>query len=339
MSLPAPDGPDLPARVLNAVPPASGATVMGTGIVSIGLLLDGQATLSLILLIIDAGLWIALVELLPARALSDWSRFRIDLRSPTALTSIAGTGVLGTRLTLAGWTGPAAALLVAAVVIWLGLVPYVLRHWQTPTIGASFILTVATESLALVASALALATRHRWLLYASLVPFGLGLGAYLAVLIRFDFGQLRVGRGDHWVTGGALAISTVTVGRITLAARHLHVLNGAHAILADLSLGLWAATMAWLPFLLVAEITHPRLTYNVRRWSTVFPVGMYAACSFIVGELTQTPAITDFARVWVWVSLAVWLVVFAAMTGRARELTGPRGRKVRRGPRSDAGGA
>jgi hypothetical protein len=44
---------------------------------------------------------------------------------------------------------------------------------------------------------------------------------------------------------------------------------------------------------------------------------MYAACSFVVGPLTGTTGITDFARVWVWVALAVWLVVFAAMLRRA----------------------
>lgn len=315
-----PSGPDLPARLLNAIPPASGATVMGTGIDSVGLLLDGHRILSLILLAIDAALWVALVELLPARALSDWSRFRVDLRSPAALTSIAGTGVLGTRLTLAGWSGAGAGLLVIALLAWIALVPYVLRHWQMPTIGASFILTVCTESLALLAAALALAMRESWLLYASLVPFALGLLFYVAVVVRFDFRQLLIGRGDHWVTGGALAISTVTAGRITVAADHLRLLTGAHTALVDLSLGLWAATMVWLPVLLVAEAIRPRLSYTVRRWSTVFPVGMYAACSFVVGELSQTPAIRDFARVWVWVALAVWAVVFGGMVRRAPAL-------------------
>jgi Voltage-dependent anion channel len=333
VSSPAPDGPDLPARVLNAVPPASGAAVMGTGIVSIGLLLDGDATLSLILLIIDAGLWIALVELLPARALSDWTRFRVDLRSPTALTSIAGTGVLGTRLTLAGWTGTGAALLIIAVIIWIGLVPYVLRHWEMPTTGASFILTVATQSLALLAAALALAAHDPWLLYASLVPFGLGLVFYLVVLARFDFRQLLVGRGDHWVTGGALAISTVTAGRITAAADHLHLVAGAHAALRDLSLALWVATIVWLPFLVAAEAIRPRLSYNVRRWSTVFPVGMYAACSFVIGAVTDTPGITDFARVWVWVAFVVWLVVFGAMLSLGPRLVRGEPSPVRRSNR------
>ena len=37
-------------------------------------------------------------------------------------------------------------------------------------------------------------------------------------------------------------------------------------------------TILWLPVLLLAEILRPRLHYDVRRWSTVFPVGTYGAC-------------------------------------------------------------
>ena len=307
-------------RLLDAIPPASGAVVMGTGIVSIALLLDGRHVLSVILLVLDALLWVALALLLPARAASDLARFKIDVRHPAALTSIAGTAVLGTRLSVAGWGWAGAALLVIASSIWVGLAPYVLAHWQTPTIGASFILTVATESLALLAATLAFSERTAWLLYAALAPFALGLVFYAFVLVRFQLRQLAVGTGDHWVTGGALAISTLTAGRIALAARHIDVLSGAHGALRAIALVLWGLTILWLPVLVAAEALRPRLHYNVRRWSTVFPVGMYAACSFVVGELNRTPAITDFARIWVWVALAVWLVVFAAMVGRSRQL-------------------
>ena len=47
---------------------------------------------------------------------------------------------------------------------------------------------------------------------------------------------------------------------------------------------------------------------------------MYAACSFVVGTVTGTRGITDFARVWVWVGAAVWTVVFAAMLRRGPAL-------------------
>ena len=292
---------------------------MGTGIVSIALLLDHQRTLSTILLALDAVTWVVLAGLLPARALADRGRFRADARQPAALTGIAASAVLGTRLTLLGWDWAGAALLLVAVTTWLGLVPQVLGYWQVPTIGAPFILTVATESLALLGRRSPSAS----------VPTGcctppgaviLGLALYAFVLSRFQLRQISVGIGDHWVTGGALAISTVAAGRIALASQHTGALSGALGALKTIALVLWCLTMAWLPVLVAAEILRPRLCYNVRRSSTVFPVGMYAACSFVVGPLTHARGITDFGRVWVWVALAVWLVVFGAMLRRAPAL-------------------
>jgi tellurite resistance protein TehA-like permease len=76
-------------------------------------------------------------------------------------------------------------------------------------------------------------------------------------------------------------------------------------------------TMLWLPVLLLAEALRPRLRYDVRRWSTVFPVGMYAACSFAVGQAARASATTSFTSVWVWVAVAVWAAVLAAIIRRA----------------------
>ena len=83
---------------------------------------------------------------------------------------------------------------------------------------------------------------------------------------------------------------------------------------------LWALTIAWLPVLLAVEALRPRQGYDVRRWSTVFPVGMYAPCSFVVGAAVHATGITDFARVWVWAAVAQWLLVFAAMLRRGLKL-------------------
>ena len=58
---------DVLERILAAVPPASGAVVMGTGIVSIALSLDGTETLSRVLLAARRRVWVALGLLLPAR--------------------------------------------------------------------------------------------------------------------------------------------------------------------------------------------------------------------------------------------------------------------------------
>jgi tellurite resistance protein TehA-like permease len=307
-------------RILDAIPPASGAVVMGTGIVSIALSLDGHETISRVLLVLDAVIWVALTVLLPARAARDHERFRADVRTPAALTSVAGTAVLGTRLTVLGWDWAGVALLVTALLLWAALLAPVLAHWRTPTVGASLVLTVSTESLAVLAATLAIRDQAHWLLVAAIAPFGLGVAFYVFVISRFDLRQLAVGRGDHWITGGALAISTLAAGRITLAAKSLHQLVGATGTLKAVSLALWALTIAWLPALLAAEALHPRLSYDARRWSTVFPVGMYAACSFLVGAAVNAPAISDFARVWVWAGVAVWLVVFVAMLRRGLQL-------------------
>jgi hypothetical protein len=307
-------------RIIDEIPPASGAVVMGTGIVSIGLSLDGRETLSRILLVIAGLAWIGLALLLASRVVADRQRIRREASSPAALAGVAGTAVLGTRLTLLGWSWAGITLLAIALGIWLMLLVPVLSHWVTPTTGVSLLLTVSTESLAVLAATLAAAEHTRWLLDAALAPFLLGLCFYVFVISRFDFRQLLVGRGDQWITGGALAISTLAAGRITLGAKSLHALAGAGGTLEVTALVLWGLTIAWLPVLLISEALRPRLHYDGRRWSTVFPVGMYAACSFVVGVAAGAPGITDFARVWVWVGVAVWLATFAGMVLRGLQL-------------------
>ena len=253
-------------RTLDAIPPASGAVVMGTGVVSIALSLDGHETISRVLLVLDAVIWVALAVLLPARAARDHERFRADVRTPAALTSVAGTAVLGTRLTVLGWDWAGVALLVIAFLLWAALLAPVLAHWRTPTVGASLVLTVSTESLAVLAATLAIADQAHWLLVAAIAPFGLGLAFYVFVIARFDLRQLAIGHGDHWITGGALAISTLAAGKITTGAKALAVLGGASGTLKSVSLGLWALTMLWLPVLLLAEALRPRPGYDLRRW-------------------------------------------------------------------------
>lgn len=307
-------------QILAAIPPASGAVVMSSGIVSVGLSLDGRETLSRILLAVTVLVWVVLGLLLAGRVAYDRERVRREARSPASLTGVAGTAVLGTRLTLLGWSWAGIALLVVALAFWLVLLTPVLANWATPTVGVSLVLTVCTESLAVLSGGIAQHEHEAWLLHAALAPLLLGLAFYVFVIARFDLRQVTAGRGDHWITGGALAISTLAAGRITLAGSAIHALGGIHQTLKVGSVVLWALTMAWLPVLVVAEVARPRLGYDVRRWGTVFPVGMYAACSFLVGAAAGAPGITDFARVWVWAGLAVWVVVAAATLRRGRQL-------------------
>lgn len=290
---------------------------MGTGIVSIALALDHEKLLSAILLVIAGLSWLALAAALGLRALHDRAGLRDDARRPGALTGVAASAVLGARFGGLGWDWVAAALLVIASVMWLALIGPVLRGVRRPTAGVAFMTAVSTESLSVLTAVLAVGERASWLLAAACVTFVLGLVLYLVVLARFDFRELATGRGDHWITGGALAIATLAMTRIVLAAHALHELRTLVPALKTICLGLWSAAAVWLLALLLVELWRPRLGYDLRRWATVFPVGMYAASSFDAGAVAGVGAISSFARVWVWVALVVWAVVFV---GLARNL-------------------
>jgi tellurite resistance protein TehA-like permease len=310
---------------------------MGTGIVSIALSLDGLQVFSRILLGAAAIAWAVLALVVSLSVFRQPDRVRRDASTPAALTGVAATAVLGAHVATFGWTWVAVASLGVAVALWCALLAPVLVHWSTPTAGVSLMLAVATESLAVLSATIARGQHQPWLLDTTLAPFVLGLGFYVFIMVRFDRRELVRGRGDHWVTGGALAISALAAGDITLAAGPLRALEGVHTELKLVTLLLWAAAVAWLPVLVGGELLRPRLVYDVRRWSTVFPIGMYATCSFIVGKTAAAPAITDFARFWTWAGVGVWIMVTAATVRRGlqvvrRDPIGVSGRPRRAGP-------
>jgi tellurite resistance protein TehA-like permease len=82
------------------------------------------------------------------------------------------------------------------------------------------------------------------------------------------------------------------------------------------SVVVWVFAILWLAVLLVAELISPRIHYEDLRWSTVFPVGMYAAASFAVARVAKLPAVHSFATVWTWVAVAVWLLVAGGLARR-----------------------
>jgi tellurite resistance protein TehA-like permease len=189
----------------------------------------------------------------------------------------------------------------------------VLRHWTTPTVGVSFIIGVATDGVALLSATLAVPYHARWLLTVAIFLLLLGLAFYVFTLSRFDLRQLLNGHGDHWIAGGALAISALCAGAITGAIRALGLFDQLHGVFRIGTLVLWCLAMAWQIPLFITEAVRPRLTYDVRRWATVFPFGMYAACSFTTGQVTGITGITTFGRVWTWVAFAITLLVFAGL--------------------------
>jgi tellurite resistance protein TehA-like permease len=304
-------------RLSEVVPPASWTIVMASGVVAIDLYDVHLPVLSMITFGFAAAVWLLLAVVLGVPLVLRHGRFRRLAGSPVSLAAVAATAVLGTGLALYDYRAAAAVLLAMAAAGWALLVVPVLRHWTTPTTGISFVLGVATDGVALLSATLAIAFRAGWLLDAALLLLLLGLAFYAFTATRFDLRQLTNGHGDHWIAGGALAISALCAAVITEAADALGRFDQQRPVLTTGTLVLWCLAMAWLLPLVVAEAIRPRLRYDVRRWATVFPLGMYPACSFAVGKVTGIAGIITFAQAGTWVGVAALLL---ALVGLARSL-------------------
>ncbi|MFE5805560.1 tellurite resistance/C4-dicarboxylate transporter family protein [Streptomyces sp. NPDC056491] len=292
------------------LPPAAGAAVMATGIISVGLHLTGYEVVSLAALAVAGALWLVLAADFTFRLLGDRGRFRAEADTPAALTAVAATAVIGARLSVQGWQTAAAVLLVLATVLWPGLLLNVVRHWEQRMPGAAFLGCVATQGLSVLAASLATAEHVDWLARGALAAFCLGLLLYLASLFRFDLREVVGGAGDHWVAGGALSISALAGSKLTASP----VWTGsAHAALRTVTLALLALSLVWYVVLLAAELSHPRPRYDIRRWATVFPLGMTATACLSVADPAGIPWLRPLGEVLLWVSVGAWLLTFAAL--------------------------
>jgi tellurite resistance protein TehA-like permease len=290
---------------------------MATGIVSIALSLDGEATLSDVWLAATVLSWIVVVALVIGRALADRAWLRSAMRSPASLTAVAATAVLGSLVQGAGLHATALAMLVLAAAICASLTGPIAREWPLPRSGTSFMVTVSLEALAGLAALVAAAGEVTWLVYPALALAALGLVLYLVVCTRFDPRELLRGLGDQWIAGGALAISALTAALISRAASRIPPLHALARPLGDVGAAIWIVSTVWLVALLASELTARRLSYRLRRWSTLFPVGMYAASGFEVARTSSLDFSGSFAQGWVWVAVALWLVLGAGLARHA----------------------
>ncbi|MGW2043906.1 tellurite resistance/C4-dicarboxylate transporter family protein [Streptomyces sp. NPDC001858] len=294
--------------------PAAGAAVMATGILSIGLQQTDYETLSRVALALAGAAWVALAADFVLRLLRERARWLAEAGTPAALTAVAATAVLGTRVSLLGRQTLAAALLALAAVLWPVLLATVVRRWRRRMPGAVFLACVATQGLALLGAVLAKAESVAWLAHTALVLFWLGLVLYGVALALFDLRQVAEGAGDQWVAGGALAISALAGAHLlTAEAGGLYLWNDDDTdVLRTATVALLVLDLAWYAVLLVAEVRWPRPRYDVCRWATVFPMGMSAAATLAVAAEVDVPSLKGPGEVLLWVAVAAWLAVAAA---------------------------
>ncbi|MBO2447450.1 tellurite resistance/C4-dicarboxylate transporter family protein [Actinomadura barringtoniae] len=294
-----------------SVTPVWGAAAMATGIVAIGLHLVGADWPSRGLFAIGVTIWAGLAAVFVARLAADRARWNADAITPGALTAIAATDVLGTWLSLFGRQNVAVGALVIAAVLWAVLLPVVVGHLRGAVPGAAYLVCVSTQSLVVLSATLAVALPAQRFKWPAICLFVLGLLLYGLVLAHFDFKQLRTGAGDHWVAGGAIAISALAAAKLTAATHD-------HDVLRVVTLILVAMALAWYAVLLVCEVRWPRLRFDARRWSTVFPLGMTSVACLFSGTTLKIPAFTTLGKVLLWPAVVVWAVVAIGALRRLR---------------------
>ncbi|MEV0357885.1 tellurite resistance/C4-dicarboxylate transporter family protein [Nocardia sp. NPDC050697] len=285
------------------LPPAAGSFVMATEIVSTGLHLAGFAVLSWLWFALGAVLWVLLALDFLERLFRERERWRTEADTPPALTAVAATTVLGTRIALQGVSWPAFVLLAVAFAVWPVLLTTVIRHWGARMPGAAFLVCVATQGLAVLG-----ATLGGWLVWPALACFGGGLLLYVAAFLHFDIGQVLEGRGDQWVATGALSISALACAKLLV---HFPWLRP--VVLVLLALALLGYTV-----LMVAEVVRPRPGYDIRRWATVFPLGMTAVACWTAGTAADMPVLRTVGAVLLVVAVGAWLLTFGALLYRRR---------------------
>jgi hypothetical protein len=282
-----------------------GSTVMATGIVSVGLGLAGQRLLSAVWLaaaaLIGAAMF-ATALLGPARG----SRWTAAAGVPGCLAAVAGTLVLATRAT-ADATLPG-AVVAALSTFWIVRLPRAARPQPAGT-GAAFLPVVVLQGAAIASAGFG----PRALAVIAAVLVAGGIAAYAGILRRFDVRELWRGAGDHWICGGALAITSVAAATVASAG----IARGPFDAIAVASFCLAAGVLA---ILVAAEAARPRPAFDVRRWATVFPLGMYAVAAFPAGAILDVPALRRCAEGGLVVAAGAWLLV-AAGTARRLRLT------------------
>ncbi|MFD5815346.1 tellurite resistance/C4-dicarboxylate transporter family protein [Streptomyces sp. NPDC127038] len=309
-----PDTPDMPDTIPLRTwwagwAPAAGAAVMATGILSIGLRLTGHETLSRIALVLASIAWIGLASDFLARLLGGREQWVRRAGTPAGLDAVAATTVLGTRFSALGWRWLAEVLLALSAVLWPVLLLAVLRRWRRRMAGEVFLVCVATQGLSVLGSAVAAEAGSEWLAHAAMTLFWVGIALYVLSFASFDPWEVRKGAGDHWVAAGALGISALA-GAGLVAAHHVNPYlwnNDDQGVLRATTGALLTLSLVCYVLLAVAEVVWWRPRYDVRRWSTVFPMGMTAVATLAVADALDVFRLKGPGQVLLWIAVAAWL--------------------------------
>lgn len=314
------------------------ALVMATGIVAIGAKQQKIDWLADTLYVIAAAAYAVLAVLIVVRLIAFTKLLTSDLTSHAKgfafLTIVAGTNVLGSASALIhGWWTLAevlwwCSLPLYVILVYSSLIADVLRH-DKPGLGAGingswFLLTVSTESIAVLGALLLGHDPDDLLGFACVAAFFLGLVLYLIVMtmvfLRWTFQPLQPTEADPpaWIAAGAVAI-TVLAGSNLLAARAVSPrVDRLAPILEGLVTLAWATATFWFPLMVAIGVWRHLvrkvpLRYHPSYWALVFPLGMYGVATFRMRTVVALDSLEWAPKITFAVALAAWLAAIIGM--------------------------
>ncbi|EHK84231.1 hypothetical protein AK37_07937 [Rhodococcus pyridinivorans AK37] len=119
---------------------------------------------------------------------------------------------------------------------------------------------------------------------------------------------------------GACSITVVAGSRI-VEMDDAPMVDATRGLIAGLAVVIWVFATWLLPPLVAAgwwrhRVHRVRLDYDSSLWSIVFPLGMYAIAGMYLGRADDLPLVGAIGAAELWVAVAAWVAVFAAMLHR-----------------------
>ncbi len=333
---------------LAAMPPGYFALVMATGIISIASHFLGLRGPGLALLVLNTVQYVALIVLTILRLIRHRPEFVADLVNPskgiTFLTASAATFILGSQFViLLDISSIGSALWIGGIALWIVFVStfftVVISGENKPTVpqgisGATLILVVATEGICVLGTLLsATASLREWILFVSLLAYGVGTILYLIfitlIMFRWMFFPLDTSNltPSYWINMGALAITTLAGSRLILSADGWPFLTEILPFLKGLTFCYWAMAAWWIPLLTIAGIWRhgiqkAPIRYDPQYWSLVFPLGMFTVATILFEKATGLNVLHLIPHVTIWFAWVAWTVTFVGMLRSFRVASG-----------------
>lgn len=315
------------------------ALVMATGIVAIAASQQGLDLLAEVLYAISVVAHVVLAVLLGVRLVRHWPRFVDDVtnhsRGFAFLTTVAATNVLASAsIVVHGWWGLAWGLWWASLILWAAfayttLIAVVIGPdkpgLQGGINGSWFLLTVSTQSIAVVAGLLLTRTSNDLLAFVALAAFTLGIVLYLIVMtmvfLRWTFHPLDPTEADPpaWIAAGAVAITVLAGSNLLLAAEQSPTrLARVAPFVEGFVVTAWATATFWFPLMIAIGIwrhlvRRMPLRYHPSYWAMVFPLGMYGAATHRMRDAIELDALDWIPKAELVVSLTAWTVTFVGL--------------------------